>query len=136
MYLEPFLENLCRKCMIAGNLIHPNLDTESIELKPNEEADRIHEIMEVVPSSYCNILHDIIMNMAIPRKDDLLTLDTLVTGFRMTDLYNVYLYQTLQFRSRPRMKSNLANIDKQSITLSKQNQSERIEVSFPEMNSF
>eukprot|EP01083_Nonionella_stella_P177614 624753_1 len=26
MYLEPFLVNLCRKCMIAGNLMHPNLD--------------------------------------------------------------------------------------------------------------
>eukprot|EP01083_Nonionella_stella_P207964 755022_1 len=108
MYLEPFLVNLCRKRIISGNPIHHHSNTEVIGLKPNQESDHIYRIMEEVPSSYCDTLHDIVTQKATPRQEDLFTLDTLVTGFRMTELYNVYLHQTLQFRSRPFM------IDKQS----------------------
>eukprot|EP01083_Nonionella_stella_P095164 267115_1 len=85
--------------------------------------------METFPSSYCNTLHDIIMHGAKPQKKHLFTLDMLVTGFEMTELYNLYLYQTLQFRSRPRTKSHAAKLDKQTVILSRQNQSTRIEVS-------
>eukprot|EP01083_Nonionella_stella_P207965 755023_1 len=135
MYLEPFLMNLCRKRIIAGGPINHSLDTSSIKFKPNQESDRIYLIMTEVPSAYCDTLHDIVTQKATPRQEDLFTLDTLVTGFRMTELYNVYLHRTLQFRSRPRMKSNSANLDNDTLTLSKQNQSKRIEVSFPELDS-